>query len=775
MLSKISLQGNNKFSKYALEEFYQQKPNRKFFFLPFRPYVHAYYYGEKIHDTTNINYKYNKKIAKLEQKISSKNDSISIRKLNLKKDDLTNKKQLVLKDGNWLMRYVGEKLSIYDSTSTFNTAAQMQKYLHSKGHFRSEVKVKVKVSNKKVKVKYLNEEKSPYIIASNKLICADKTISKLLKSDPTSLINKSSIYTDALLSNERMRITDFLKSEGYFNFHQRYILFEIDSTIEKNKVYIKTIINNPKEGNHEKFTIKNVYFTTDAGSYNISSARDTFLYKNIYYLWKEKNVSEKILDRKIRITPGELYNHNLVLQTQKNIADLNMYKFVNINFYEVNDSAKNELNCLITTSIFQKYQVSTEFGVNVFQSLPGPFGNLAIKSRNLLTGSEIIDINVRAGIEGQTSILFPNTVLTTQEFGSNALISFPKFFLPSSILRKYNDYNPKTQFKLGASLTKRIEFARDNLTTSYAYMWQKTKNTRYIVTPLELTLINTRNETELFKSYIQELRNNNNPLFLSFRRSIISSIRYDFIFDNNLNKQKKQSRYFRLSLESGGTGLNFIQKNILNNQSNTLFGLDYYQFLRGFTDFRYYIPTKNKNIVATRMSIGIAKTVNNTESLPYEKYFFTGGSYSNRAWLPRRLGPGSYTPLNANGEFDKTYRIEQPGEILFESNIEYRFRIKGVLDGALFTDIGNVWTINDDARPGSLFNTDKFFTEFAVGAGFGFRFDFSFLILRLDLGSKIWDPALDLPNRFIPKNNNFVEILLDRRLTIINLGIGYPF
>ena len=229
-----------------------------------------------------------------------------------------------------------------------------------------------------------------------------------------------------------------------------------------------------------------------------------------------------------------------------------------------------------------------------------------------------------------------------------------------------------------------------------------------------------------------------------------------------------------MSLESGGTTLNFIQKDIFN-ESNKIFGLDYYQFLRGLTDFRYYIPTKNNNILATRASIGVAKPIGGTEVLPYEKYFFTGGSYSNRAWLPRRLGPGSYTPLNSSDEFDEEYKLEQPGEILFEANIEYRFRIKGVLDGAVFTDICNVWTINDDSREGSLFKTNTFYKTIAVGSGFGFRFDFSFLILRLDVGTKVYDPALDEGKRFIPEDNSIVEMALDKRLTILNLGIGYPF
>ena len=781
MLRKINIKGNKNFSSYELEEFYRQKPNRKFLLLPFRPYMHAYYYGEKIFDSTKVELKYEKKLTKLNTKYESlitdsiPSDSSLLKEYYYEKEEILDKKKLVMKEGNWLMRSVGEKIVVYDSSLIHETAVQLQKHLHANGYFRSAVQTNTKIKHKKASAQYQINEKEPYRIKKIQIIGDDKRlVANVKKHYHDQIMEVGKLYNDELLSSERENLTNFLRSNGYFYFHRRYVHFEIDSTIDEKAVHIRTIISNPNNSKHEKYVIKNVYFTTDASKFIGNKTRDTVFYKNIHYLWYQQNVSHKILDRKIKIYPGESYSYINTIQTQKNLADLNMYKFVNINYFETEDSTKNEVNCYISTSPFQKYQFSTELGVNVYQGLPGPFGNLSYRARNLFTGAEILDINIRAGIEGQTSITEPDEILTTKEVGLTSALTFPKFFLPSTILKKYNDFNSRTQLKIGGTLTQRTEFTRDNLTTSLAYLWQKNKDMRFVVTPLEFTLINTRNETDDFKDYIQGLIDANNPLYLSFRKSIISNMRYDFIFDNNLNKQKKRSRYFRLSLESGGTTLNFIQNDIFN-ETNQLFGLDYYQYLKGLTDFRYYIPTKNKNILASRVSFGVARAIGGTQALPYEKYFFSGGSYSNRAWLPRRLGPGSYMPLTADGKFDTEYKIEQPGEILFESNIEYRFRIKGILDGAIFTDIGNVWTINDDARTGSLFELSDFYNELAIGSGFGFRFDFSFLILRLDVGSKIWDPALALENRFIPKNNSFMDILTDKRLTILNLGIGYPF
>jgi len=69
---------------------------------------------------------------------------------------------------------------------------------------------------------------------------------------------------------------------------------------------------------------------------------------------------------------------------------------------------------------------------------------------------------------------------------------------------------------------------------------------------------------------------------------------------------------------------------------------------------------------------------------------------------------------------------------------------------------------------GSDFQLNRFYKEFAVGAGTGLRLDFSFFIIRLDWSYKIRDPqALQGSNTWF----------YDLRLASgqLQLGINYPF
>ena len=158
-------------------------------------------------------------------------------------------------------------------------------------------------------------------------------------------------------------------------------------------------------------------------------------------------------------------------------------------------------------------------------------------------------------------------------------------------------------------------------------------------------------------------------------------------------------------------------------------------------------------------------------TIPYEKFFFAGGSNSMRAFPARRLGSGSYNRIR-NGVED---RGEQPGNFILETNLEFRHHIWWVVKGALFADIGNTWAVNDDSsRPGADFSKD-FYKEFAVGLGYGLRLDFSFLIVRVDGSIKTIDPSRELGKRYVLPEFSFGSPFSGSNGVNFVVGIGHPF
>jgi outer membrane protein assembly factor BamA len=662
---------------------------------------------------------------------------------------------------------------ILDSTKTASSKQQISIYLQNNGFFDAEVTTKIDTNAKKAKVNYLITENSSYTIDSLFNSSEDTTLYGLLKENQKyALLKAGARYSQSDVTNERQRVEDLLKASGYFTFSKSYIEYNVyKDTVEKH-VVIEQIIQKPRAGeNHQIYTIDSITFSIASPNELIEDNQVNTIWNDISFSMYQDKYSEKIISSRIFQEKGDVYNKNAVIETQRQLANLDMFRFVNISF--------DTLGSSITTKIFtrpnQKFQITNQLGASVTEQLPGPFFSHSLRNRNLFKGLEIFEFNFRAGLEGVVPATAEGGVYRSRELSTSASIIFPQFLVPFNFgtLEKFGRYNPRTRTLLGYSFVNRPEYTREALNNIVAYTWA-TRNLKqqFSVNLLDANLIRS-NLDSLFQERLEELQNQGNNLINSFLPSFVSSISGQVIINFNQYGlfQKKDASLWRLFAESGGTTLNWIDPKRYGDRN-----LNYFQFLKFQSDFRKYIPLTNKSTFAYRLNLGLAKPYGISNGvLPYEKYFFAGGSTSIRAWQPRRLGPGSFTPeIREDGTFD--YRFEQPGEILFEAMFEYRRKLFGYFDGAIFVDAGNTWTFAvDPSREGTDFKFDRFYKELAIGTGIGLRMDFDFLVLRLDMGIKAYDPARPENERFILDNLSLKNPLGEPGQRVFNIGIGDPF
>ena len=77
-------------------------------------------------------------------------------------------------------------------------------------------------------------------------------------------------------------------------------------------------------------------------------------------------------------------------------------------------------------------------------------------------------------------------------------------------------------------------------------------------------------------------------------------------------------------------------------------------------------------------------------------------------------------------------------------NVEYRAHLFWKLNGALFMDAGNIWTLRDyKDQPGGQFKINRLLDDLAVSYGLGLRFNFDYFVLRFDMGMKAVNPAYE--------------------------------
>ncbi len=244
---------------------------------------------------------------------------------------------------------------------------------------------------------------------------------------------------------------------------------------------------------------------------------------------------------------------------------------------------------------------------------------------------------------------------------------------------------------------------------------------------------------------------------------------YSYIFNNQKINKSNDFWFFRINAEASGNMLAMI-KNFTggpkSDGSYDFLGQPFAQYIRTDIDARYNYRFNQLASIVYRVFAGVGVPYGNSRAMPFEKQYFSGGANGIRAWQVRSLGPGSSVIP------DSVKFLNQTADIKLEANAEYRFKLFWILEGALFLDAGNIWTIkNDPSRPGSQFKFNKFYKDIAVGTGAGLRFDFKFVIGRVDLGMKLRDPALRTPSKWIIFNQPYSF----RRDFVVVVGIGYPF
>ena len=811
LLVEQEIKGNEIISTGELEDFYRQEANLQFPLIPWAPYVSLYYLGENFYDKDKIRrkrdelaQKYDRRIAEAEEE---GNDSRAQR-LREKKRSKIEKKNKVLEEGNVLMR-TGEPIVVFDSTLTKQTAQQMERYLHSKGFFHGEVGYNIKADDKKARVTYLVEENKPFIIDTAYLTVANNKIRQIiLNNQEDSYIDTTQRYDQADLALERARIDNLLKNHGYYEFSPQYIHFEVDSSLGNRRVSVETIIYQPSgRGYHKQFKIDSVIFTTDATTRGDLAGRKSRMVNGIIYRFFEESYSKKVLDNRVFLRPDSIYSRKATLETQKQLANLDIFKFINISY----DTTGDQFNAMIYTSPLKKYQTSTELGATYSQGIPGPHFNATLTNRNPFGGLEILQLNLQAGVEGVPGTTDPSESYASKQLGANLSLLFPQFIAPLAprLRNRLGRLNPRTRLLAGVAYLERPEFIRTNVNTSLNYTWQTererrgdTYSTLYSIAPVNVSVIDSEFKLGNIEgqAYLDSLRSwaeRGNPLIRSFDDAFVSSMYTFAVFTkNNYGTYMRNSRYIRPYFESGGTTQNLFDFPYTTEDSVRGSGeLRAFRFLKFSNDYRKYIPLRGSTALAYRLNAGVAIPYGSENAtLPYEKFFFAGGSSSIRSYRPRRLGPGVYTPRRPAGENEEGQRewgedeivfnaIEQPGEVLLEGSVEFRHNIFGFLNGAVFLDFGNTWRLEkSEATPGGEFLLDEFYKQIALGGGYGVRFDFSFLILRLDLGVKLYNPMAVTINEDGSYNysegwtfDKFDGFPFKRDLVILNIGIGYPF
>ncbi len=687
----------------------------------------------------------------------------------------------------WMNRFlkkVGDAPVIYNESETQRSAQEIEKAVRNMGFMSAEVTQSThSKKKKKIKINYNITAGKPYIIESFGQDIQDSIIENyLLKDSANSLIKEGMLFDINILDNERQRISNYLQQNGYYKFNKEYISYSADTIQGSDKVDLimhikpyKTLSSSSDI--HPQYKINKINFITEydvlqSSSLNNIDINDSIQYKGIPFYFKDKlYIKPKLLVDNLTIHPGNLYNERQVQKMYNFLGRLNALKYSNIRFFETTVNDSTMLNCYIMLTKSKHKSVSFELeGTNSAGDL-GAAASVSFQHRNLFHGSETFMIKLRGAYEAITGLQGVYSNNNYIEYGAETSINFPKFlfpFLSSNFKRKIR---ATTEFGLQYNYQVRPEFARTVASASWSYKWVQKQKHQHRFDLLDIGYLYLPWISDKFREdYID--KGQNHIFEYNYKNRLIARMGYSYHYNSlgsslTNNTIATNSYSIRFNIESAGNILYAISKaaKIHKNSDGeyAILGIPFAQYVKGELDFAQNISIDERNSIAYHAGIGIAVPYGNAKTIPFEKQYFAGGANSVRGWAVRELGPGSF-PGDGN-------LLNQSGDIRLGANIEYRSKLFWILQGALFIDAGNIWTIREYAnQPGGVFKFNKFYKQIAIAYGIGLRFDLNFFVLRFDGGMKALNPAFESGKERWPLiHPNF------KRDFAFHFAVGYPF
>ncbi|WP_289760392.1 BamA/TamA family outer membrane protein [Duncaniella muris] len=692
---------------------------------------------------------------------------------------------------NRWVRRMGQAPVIYSQSLTDASVRQLRLALVNRGYLEAEVTADTIMmpAEKKIKVAYKINTGEPRRIAIIRHEIPDSAVRKLILADSALFsIHPGDRFDRDNLDSERALITQRLREHGYYSFNKEYITFYADTSEFNKDVDLTLTVRAPRNSankpqpadsttNHNIYYINKVYFVTSNSGYNSSSdiAGDTVVYKDITVIYgKDHYLKPGILQQKCFITPGSLYRASDVDRTYEALARLGILKSINIELVPTgSENGRHELDAYILLARSKKQSVT--FDVEGTNS-EGDFGfglGATYQHRNLAKGSQLLTARLRMNYESLSGKF--NGLINDRytEYAGEIGITFPKFEFPFASQSVKHKLNVDTEFALSFNYQERPEYTRIIAGAAWKYKWVNRNNTRRH--NFDLIDINYVYLPESTLDFLDQIAPDNPLLRYSYEDHFIMSMAYRYYYTNKripsslLRKYTLQPRVYtlRASVETAGNllyAISSLSNARKDNGSYNVFGINYSQYVKGEVDYAITRNFNQRHSLAFHAGAGIGVPYGNSTVLPFEKRFYAGGANGVRGWGVRTLGPGSYDSRNSVTDF-----INQCGDIRLDLSLEYRSKLFWVIEGGVFVDAGNIWTIrNYENQPGGMFHLDTFWKQIAAAYGLGLRFDFTYFLLRLDLGMKAHNPATG-QERWPIVHPNW------HRDATFHFAVGYPF
>ncbi len=644
---------------------------------------------------------------------------------------------------NRLIRKMGDPPVVYEASTVASSVKNIDRHMEYLGYYNSDVESEVRVSGKKVKVKYTVTPGRRYKIGKITYSVPGGEFGEDFMADTLNLSIKPGDYlSEASLEAETERSASWMRRNGWFGFTKNYYSFEADTLARKDTADLRMIINE---------------YTRNQSAESAKPFRK-YSIGDVSIAWdKDLAFKERILKDMNTIRPGALYNEREVNNTYSRLATLKVFSGVNITLNPRDTADIVDCGINLVPSRTQGFKINFEASTNS-NGLISNSPQISYFHKNIFHGGQWLNLSFL----GNFQYMFVERGVRANEFGFSAGLSFPEFLgLPNTIFKGQDI--PRTELNASFMYQDRPEYTRTMISTSWGYSGSLSRRRfLYQLYPVQAKIVRLQN---MDISFIERFSGNQfffNAYIDHFDVGSGGMVYYATCADII---PKETYRYVRFQLDASGNVLSLFNGAMKSDRHGhrMIWGIPYSQYVRSELTLgnTFFFGRGDNQALAMRLLGGYSLAYGNSFSVPLEKQFYSGGASSMRGWQARTLGPG-------RAERNQYMTIpSQTGDVKLEANLEYRFPMFWKLRGALFLDAGNTWYGKDWGDEGYIGR--DFFKSIAADWGLGARLDLTFLVLRVDLGMKLYDPSVSGIGWYGPAEWTRKDCYA------LHFGVGYPF
>ena len=677
----------------------------------------------------------------------------------------------------WMTKSFGTPPVLMSQVNPALRSSVARSVLRNNGFFRGDVTYELvpQKNPRKGKIGYTIHLDSLFTLDSVSYVNFPAPIQALIDSTrEESLIKRHSPFSINQLDAERLRISTLLRNNGYYFYTPSYASYLADTFAVENKSQLRfQLADGVPEAALRKWYIGklDVSFRKSAREQLTDSVQRRYL--TLHFNGKKSPIMPRVVLRNLRLRPRQAFSYEKYQESASKINATGVFSSTDFQFVPRIDcdTLDLKLNCTFDKP-YDFYIEGNAIGRT--SGRYGPEAKIGLTRRNAFRAGEKLDLNLHGSYEWQKSA---NSNMNSYQYGADVSIEFPRIIAPfynsdrirrdkngKPVMRRFFS-SPTTFAKVSSDVVRRPEYYKMHIVTGeWTYRWQSSANSRHEFSPLTLKYQYMNSHTSRFDSIVT-----NNPyLAATMEDCFTPKMRYTYMYTSPATK--RHPIRWEFTVEESGNLLSlwdYIGGHSFSEKGKTLFKTPYSQFLRFETDFTKTWTLSPTSRVVGHFNGGVIYNYGNSSEAPYSEYFYAGGANTIRAFGVREIGPGAFDGTGLGRQMG--YLI-QNGELKLVGNLEYRTRLFGDLNGAIFLDAGNVWDFNDEfVEKGGFPTTVKdFVKQTALGTGLGIRYDMGFLVIRLD-----WGLAIHCP--YDTGKSGYFNVPSFKGAHTLHFAIGYPF